>query len=208
MHGFSRLSDSRVWILSTLLLLVLGPLPAAGQTKSTPPQQPPSTAKSGGTSRGPVAIEAGHVRLGDEAPNFKLLDRQGQETSFHLWRGSRAAVLLFGDRSTDFGSGFSNLVANLEKLDVRTVGICRSSGAIPASLPTEEGGAVILRDRWGDLAGQFGAVEQLSGDAVPAVVILDPHGRVRYLAAGVMPNLAIVEGIVNGVLERAKEETF
>ena len=193
---------------AALVSLLLLPDPVAGQSKASPRPVPPTGSSQGGTSPGTLVPESGHVRLGDDAPNFKLLDAAGRPTSFHEWRGHRGAVLLFADQTGDFPPGFSQLVENLEKIDVRTVAVCRSSGAIPASVPQSPSAAVVLRDRWGDLAGQYGVTDLLSRDAVPAAVILDPRGKVRYVSAGAIPDLDIVEGIVNGVLERARQETY
>lgn len=207
MRGFPKHSFTGGLAVASLLSLCLPPSPAAAQTKA-PPRPGPSPTSTQGGATAPLVPESGHVRLGDSAPNFKLLDAAGQPISFHEWRGHRGAVLLFADRTQDFPAGFSHMVENLERIDVRTVAVCRSSGAIPASLPESDAGAIVLRDRWGDLAGQYGVTDVLSRDAVPAVVILDPRGKVRYVSAGAIPDLAIVEGIVNGVLERAKQETY
>lgn len=208
MRGFPKHPLSGGLGAAGLVSLLLLPSPAGAQSKTSPRPVPPSSAGQSGTTQGPLLPESGHVRLGDDAPNFKLLDTAGRPTSFHEWRGHRGAVLMFADRTQDFPDGFPVMVENLRKIDVRTVGVCRSSGAIPASVSETGSSAVILRDRWGDLAGQYGVTDVLSGDAVPAVVILDPRGRVRYVSAGAIPDLAIVEGIVNGVLERAKQETY
>lgn len=194
-------------LFATLLAIagLAAATPAGAQTRSTQPTQPDEGSDS--PSKMSSGKQSGLLLLGDAAPDFKLRDQSGREVRFHAWRGGGLALLLFVDRVTELDDDFPDLVESMSKQGVRTLAICRNTGDMPAAL-SDESAAMVLRDRWGDVAGQYGAVDRLSGDAVPAVVVVDNKGKVRYLAAGALPDRALLEGIVYVVRQKGADGSY
>ncbi len=194
---------------AALLVLCAGSIgPAGAQSKSSNPPSQPESSPEGSAQSVSTGIASGFLLLGDKAPNFKLRDQANRELQFHAWRVESPAVLLFLDEASELRPDYGGMVSRLDEQGVRTVAICRRAGTAPAGLSEPEVALPILRDRWGDVARQFGAVDRLNGDAVPAVVIVDRKGKVRYLAAGAMPEGALLEGLVYGVLQKEAEGSY
>ena len=117
-------------------------------------------------------------------------------------------LLLFVDDPGELEAGMADLAGNLAARDVRTMVLCRRSGATAATLGSTGSALPILRDRWGDVARQFGTVDRTTGDAVPGTVILDKDGKVRYLSSGVLYSAEFLEGMVYGALDMEVGDTY
>jgi peroxiredoxin len=206
-HSWLRAEGAALAAAILTLTLLAEPPPASAQSKSGPSDVPESTA--GVTAKSVASgIPEGFLLLGDQAPDFKLRDQRNREVRFHPWREDQMALLIFVDRSSELDPEYSSLVGRLAEQSVRAVAVCRKVGALPAGLDRSAAEAPILRDRWGDVARQYGVVDRLSGDAVPAVVVVDAKGKVRYLAAGALPEPSLLEGIVYGVQQKEAEGVY
>ena len=110
----------------------------------------------------------------------------GTDEEFHLrdLRGKSSVVLVFVHRREGNLESYDELGKQLAEQDIRMAFICRQ-GATDKKL--EETNTPVLCDRRGDVAKSYGALDLVSRDISPSIVILDREGYIRFLIAGYMP---------------------
>jgi peroxiredoxin len=191
------------WI-ALFLFVCLGATDYAVGQEKVPPSTGPSTAGSTeGTSTG-LTKSPGRPLLGDRGPDFKL-KAYGTGDEFHLkeLRGKASVVLVFVHRREGTLESYDALGKELEAQDVQMAFICRQ-GATDKKL--EETSTPVLCDRWGDVAKSYGALNLVSRDIVPSIVILDRDGFVRFYIAGYMPKAEALGETVVAVLKPYEPE--
>jgi peroxiredoxin len=176
---------------------------ALGQEKvpSTPSTGSPGSTE--GSSTG-LTKHPGRPLLGDRGPDFKL-KAYGTEDEFHLkdLRGEASVVLVFVHRRDGTLAGYDELAADLGENDVKMAFICRE-GATDKKL--ESSGLPVLCDRWGDVSKSYGALNLVSRDIIPSIVVLDREGFVRFYIAGYMPKAETLGETIVAVLKPYEEE--
>ena len=191
------------WI-ALILFICLGTTDyAVGQEKTNPPSSTGEAGSTTGTSTG-LTKHPGRPLLGDRGPDFKL-KTYGTEEEFQLkdFRGEASVVLVFVHRREGYLKSYDELGKQLDEQDIQMAFICRQ-GATDKKL--EETNTPVLCDRWGDVAKSYGALDLVSRDIVPSIVILNREGYVRFFIAGYMPTAEALGETVVAVLKPYEPE--
>jgi len=191
------------WI-ALILFVCLGTADyAVGQEKISSSSSTGTAGSTEGTSTG-LTKHPGRPLLGDRGPDFKL-KTYGTDQEFQLkdLRGEVSVVLVFVHRREGYLESYDELGKQLGEQDIQMAFICRQ-GATDKKL--EETNTPVLCDRWGDVAKSYGALDLVSRDIIPSIVILDRDGYVRFYIAGYMPKAGALGETVTAVLKPYEPE--
>jgi peroxiredoxin len=191
------------WI-ALILFVCLGATDyAVGQERTSSSSSSGEAGSTEGTSTG-LTKNFGRPLLGDRGPDFKL-KTYGTEQEFQLkdFRGKASVVLVFVHRREGYLASYDTLGVKLGQQDIQMVFICRQ-GATDKKL--EGTNTPVLCDRWGDAAKSYGALDLVSRDINPSIVILDREGYVRFYIAGYMPKAESLGETVVAVLKPYEPE--
>jgi mycoredoxin-dependent peroxiredoxin len=134
--------------------------------------------------------------VGDEAPDFELVDQNRQPVRLSSFRGSRNVVVVFYPLSfTRVCEGelcaLRDELADFSNDDVQTLAISCDSSAVHARWAQEQGYEFpLLADFWphGAVARDYGVLDEASGLAVRGTFIVDREGVVRYKVVNAIPD--------------------
>lgn len=131
-----------------------------------------------------------NVSMGENAPAFELPDHQGQpwNLSGQLQAGPVMLVFYRGDWCPYCNgqlAGFARQYAEFERRGTQVTAI----SADPPENSVEMVGKLmvpfpLLSDPRGDLAKRYGLWNESESAAVPAIVVMDRSGEIRYLYTG------------------------
>lgn len=192
----------RHWIALACALACLGAVGVQAQEKEegTRPTAP-SGGGTGPAQRAPGSRYLGRLLLGDDGPEFELPAGDGTQMRLRSVRGLEAVTLLFLQRPDRDLAPYAQVGDALRQRGVRVLFVCAERDL---KNPRAFNNLWVLYDRRGEVARRYGALDVVTGDIVPAVFVLDRKGRVRYLAAGIMPSAEDLQDLVLDVL-RLKE---
>ncbi|GAC1610317.1 MAG: peroxiredoxin [Mycobacteriales bacterium] len=136
------------------------------------------------------------VNIGDEAPDFSLLDQDREVVRLSSFRGSKNVVLVFYPLAfTGVCQGelcaIRDSIADFSGDDVVTLAISTDSTAVHRKWADEQGYTFgLLADFWphGAVASAYGVLDTKSGLAVRGTFIIDKSGRVAYRVVNAIPD--------------------
>ncbi|GAC1611708.1 MAG: peroxiredoxin [Mycobacteriales bacterium] len=136
------------------------------------------------------------VNIGDEAPDFSLLDQDREVVRLSSFRGSKNVVLVFYPLAfTGVCQGelcaIRDSIADFSGDDVVTLAISTDSTAVHRKWADEQGYTFgLLADFWphGAVASAYGVLDTKSGLAVRGTFIVDKSGRVAYRVVNAIPD--------------------
>jgi len=136
------------------------------------------------------------VDVGDEAPDFELVDQDRNKVRLSSFRGSKNVVLVFYPLSfTGVCQGeLCEIRDSIEEFsgdDVVTLAVSVDSTAAHKKWAEEQGYTFpLLADFWphGGVAQQYGVLDEASGLAVRGTFIIDKAGRVAYKVVNAIPD--------------------
>jgi peroxiredoxin len=136
------------------------------------------------------------VDVGDEAPDFELMDQDRNPVRLSSFRGSKSVVVVFyplaftGVCQAELCS-IRDEIADFSNDDVQTLAISVDSGPTHAAWAKEQGYTFpLLADFWphGAVADAYGVLNKDSGLAVRGTFIVDKAGRVVYKVVNAIPD--------------------
>lgn len=138
---------------------------------------------------GEEAVEAQAVpAVGDEAPDFELLNQFGEPVRLSELRGRNVVLVFFPFAFSGICTGelceIRDNLAIFEGADAVVLGISVDSKFAQRAYAEREGYAFdLLADFWphGAVAGQYGVFDPASGMAKRGTFIIDASGIVRYV---------------------------
>jgi peroxiredoxin len=141
------------------------------------------------------------VDVGDEAPDFELVDQDRKPVRLSSFRGHKNVVLVFyplsftgvcqGELSTIQGS-----IDEFSGDDLVTLAVSVDSTAVHKKWADEQGYAFpLLADFWphGGVAKQYGVLDEASGLALRGTFIVGKDGRVAYKVVNAIPDARDVD---------------
>jgi peroxiredoxin len=136
------------------------------------------------------------VEVGDEAPDFELLDQNRQPVRLSSFRGQKNVVIVFYPLSfTGVCTGelcaIRDSIADFDSDDVQTLAISVDSSPTHAQWAKEQGYTFpLLADFWphGEVAKAYGVFEQGMGLATRGTFIVDKQGKVVYKVVNAIPD--------------------
>ena len=144
-----------------------------------------------------LAVELDNLQNRSETAQTRLAENR--ETIKTLTQDLRDAEREYANLSAQV----DELSKQLGEQDIQMAFICRQ-GATDKKL--EETNTPVLCDRWGDVSKSYGALDLVSRDIVPSIVILDREGYVRFYIAGYMPKAEALGETVIAVLKPYEPE--
>jgi peroxiredoxin len=136
------------------------------------------------------------VEVGDDAPDFELLDQNRQPVRLSSYRGKKNVVIVFYPLSfTGVCQGelcaIRDSIADFDSDDVQTLAISVDSSPVHAQWAKEQGYTFpLLADFWphGEVAKAYGVFEQGIGLATRGTFIVDKQGKVVYKVVHAIPD--------------------
>ena len=128
------------------------------------------------------------VDVGDEAPDFELMDQDRNPVRLSSFRGQKNVVVVFyplaftGVCQGEL-SAIRDSIADFSGDDVQTLAISVDSGPVHAKWAQEQGYTFpLLADFWphGEVARAYGVFEEALGIATRGTFIVDKDGKVAY----------------------------
>ena len=136
------------------------------------------------------------VEVGDEAPDFTLIDQHRQPLTLSSFRGEKTVVLVFYPMSfTGVCTGeLCELRDNLPKFassDVQLIAVSCDNVPTQRVFADQQGlDYPVLADFWphGAVADRYGVFDSASGLALRGTFIIDPQGVVRWKVVNAIPD--------------------
>jgi len=136
------------------------------------------------------------IEVGDEAPDFELLDHQRNPVRLSSFRGAKnVAVVFYPLAFTGVCQGelcaLRDSIADFSSEDVQTLAISVDSGAVHARWAAEQGYTFpLLADFWphGAVARSYGVLDEELGLALRGTFIVDKQGTVAYKVVNAIPD--------------------
>lgn len=159
--------------------------------------KPGATPQQSSSERAPGVRFIGRLLIGDRGPDFNLLASDGSPLKLRQLRDLEAVALVFLQKADPSLDAYATIGDSLRAMGVRLVFVCQQR--LPRGHPGWPA-MWVLHDRKGEIARRYGAYDLVSGDTIPAMFVIDRHGYVRYIAAGVLPRPDLVYPTVLAVL--------
>lgn len=136
------------------------------------------------------------IEVGDEAPDFELLDHQRNPVRLSSFRGAKNVVVVFYPLAfTGVCQGemcaLRDSIADFSSDDVQTLAISVDSGAVHARWAAEQGYTFpLLADFWphGAVARSYGVLDEELGLALRGTFIVDKQGTVASKVVNAIPD--------------------
>lgn len=136
------------------------------------------------------------IEVGDEAPDFELLDQHRNPVRLSSFRGDKNVIVVFYPLAfTGVCQGemcaIRDSIADFSSDDVQTLGISVDSGAVHAKWAAEQGYTFpLLSDFWphGAVARSYGVLQEELGLALRGTFIVDRQGKVAYRVVNAVPD--------------------
>ncbi len=136
------------------------------------------------------------VDVGDEAPDFELMDQDRNPVRLSSYRGEKNVIVVFYPLAfTGVCEGelcaIRDSIADFSGDDVQTLAISVDSGPVHAKWAQEQGYTFpLLADFWphGEVARQYGVFEENIGLALRGTFIVDKQGKVAYKVVNAIPD--------------------
>ena len=136
------------------------------------------------------------VEVGDDAPDFELMDQDRQPVRLSSFRGTKNVVVVFYPLAfTGVCQGelctIRDSIEDFSGDDVQTLAISVDSGPVHAKWAEEQGYTFpLLADFWphGEVARAYGVFEEQFGLALRGTFIVDKQGKVAYKVVNAIPD--------------------
>ena len=134
--------------------------------------------------------------MGDDAPDFELMDQHRQPVRLSSYRGQKNVVVVFYPIAftrvcTSELCAIRDSIADFDSDDVQTLAISVDNGPALAKFAEEQGYTFpLLADFWphGAAAQAYGVFDEASGLAVRGTFIVDKQGKVVYKVVNAIPD--------------------
>jgi len=136
------------------------------------------------------------VDVGDQAPDFELPDQDRRPVRLSSFRGSKSVVLVFYPLAFT-GTCQGELCAIRDSIedfsgeDVQTLAVSVDSAPVHKKWADEQGYTFpLLADFWphGEVARQYGVLQEDLGLALRGTFIIDKQGAVAYKVVNAIPD--------------------
>ncbi len=141
--------------------------------------------------------------LNTEAPEFTLLDHEGNSVSLKSFRGKNPALLVFYPGDDTLGCtkqlcAIRDDWAEFQKYNVAAYGVNHANAESHTKFWRHHGlKTPLLVDQDKKVSALYGAISKYFGHEIikRSVVLIDKAGIIRYLKRGLPPNSEILEAI-------------
>ena len=135
------------------------------------------------------------IEVGDEAPDFELLDQTGQPIRLSDYRGKKAVVLVFFPWSftrtcESEMCSIRDQIESFRNEQVETLAVSVDSAAVHRAWAKQEGfDFPILADFWphGEVGREYGVFNETLGVTERGTFIIDQDGQVVYTDSAGIP---------------------
>ena len=136
------------------------------------------------------------IDVGDEAPDFELMDQDRKPVRLSSFRGLKNVVVVFYPLAftrTCQGElcAIRDSIEDFSSEDVQTLAISVDSGPVHAKWAAEQGYTFpLLADFWphGAVARAYGVLQEDLGLALRGTFIVDKQGKVAYQVINAIPD--------------------
>ena len=136
------------------------------------------------------------INVGDEAPDFELMDQDRKPVRLSSFRGLKNVVVVFYPLAftrTCQGElcAIRDSIEDFSSDDVQTLAISVDSGPVHAKWAAEQGYTFpLLADFWphGAVARAYGVLQEDVGLALRGTFIVDKQGKVAYQVINAIPD--------------------
>ena len=136
------------------------------------------------------------INVGDEAPDFELMDQDRKPVRLSWFRGLKNVVMVFYPLAftrTCQGElcAIRDSIEDFSSDDVQTLAISVDSGPVHAKWAAEQGYTFpLLADFWphGAVARAYGVLQEDVGLALRGTFIVDKQGKVAYQVINAIPD--------------------
>ena len=136
------------------------------------------------------------INVGDEAPDFELMDQDRKPVRLSWFRGLKNVVMVFYPLAftrTCQGElcAIRDSIEDFRSDDVQTLAISVDSGPVHAKWAAEQGYTFpLLADFWphGAVARAYGVLQEDVGLALRGTFIVDKQGKVAYQVINAIPD--------------------
>ena len=136
------------------------------------------------------------IEVGDQAPDFELMDQDRNPVRLSSFRGSKNVVIVFYPLAfTGVCQGelcaIRDSIEDFSSDDVQTLAISVDSGPVHAKWAAEQGYTFpLLADFWphGAVARAYGVLEEDIGLALRGTFIIDKQGVVAFTVVNAIPD--------------------
>ena len=136
------------------------------------------------------------IEVGDQAPDFELMDQDRKPVRLSSFRGSKSVVIVFYPLAfTGVCEGemcaIRDSIQDFSSDDVQTLAISCDSGPVHAKWAAEQGYTFpLLADFWphGEVARAYGVLQEDIGLALRGTFIVDKDGAVAYKVVNAIPD--------------------
>ena len=177
-----------LWLVAVPAFAQTDPRTNAGGTPSNTPVQ-----RVGGA--GETERFAGHVTVGERAPDFDLIAAGGDHFRLKQARG-RWVALFFADRREDLPY-LARLAATLDSLQFTPIVACdERSQTLSAWRTANPSHLTLLADDRGEIAASYGLWDNEGSRTRPGLFLLDPQGIVKVALLGQKVGAPSLVGLV------------
>ena len=149
------------------------------------------------------------VEVGEQAPDFELMDQHGQPVRLSSFRGREAVLLVFYPFAFTGVCGgelhaLEEARAELAALGVTIVTISVDSMYCQRVYAEREGfGLLMLADFWphGEVASAYGVLHEGAGVARRGSFLIDTEGTVRWTVLNPIPDARDIDEVRQAVAE-------
>ena len=136
------------------------------------------------------------IDVGDQAPDFELMDQDRSPVRLSSFRGSKNVVIVFYPLSfTRVCTGemceIRDSIGDFDSDDVQTLAISVDSSPVHKRFAEEQGYTFpLLADFWphGEVARRYGVLQEDIGLALRGTFIVDKAGKVAYAVVNAIPD--------------------
>ena len=136
------------------------------------------------------------IDVGDQAPDFELMDQDRSPVRLSSFRGSKNVVIVFYPLSfTRVCTGemceIRDSIGDFDSDDVQTLAISVDSSPVHKRFAEEQGYTFpLLADFWphGEVARRYGVLQEDIGLSLRGTFIVDKAGKVAYAVVNAIPD--------------------
>ena len=136
------------------------------------------------------------IDVGDQAPDFELMDQDRSPVRLSSFRGSKNVVIVFYPLSfTRVCTGemceIRDSISDFDSDDVQTLAISVDSSPVHKRFAEEQGYTFpLLADFWphGEVARRYGVLQEDIGLSLRGTFIVDKAGKVAYAVVNAIPD--------------------
>lgn len=143
------------------------------------------------------------LKVGDQAPEFSLLDHEGNRVTLSDFKGQRPVLLVFYPGDETLGCikqlcAIRDDWAEFQKYNVAAYGVNHADAESHTKFWRHHGlKTQLLVDEGKQVSALYGAISKYFGHEIikRSVVLIDQQGIIRYLKRGLPPNSEILQAI-------------